>query len=227
MDQVISQPFFTGMNSSNASARGVEMFRNAYNHVDAVSSILTYIGNQTNFHPFSQSPSEGAKHYFDYVQRVSTFPAFRERSSIADAPLDISTSVLDGVKASYASVIAVDEAKMIESIKRMVNTLAQYGGDRSTTLFNQMSIKKEEGYNNIYVIIYYATINIWTTKEGKNTYSKHTQYTINIHVFDVITNYLVDNAYYLDNLVNKKALDDWLRENSSPTNPLWVGCSTF
>lgn len=224
MDQVISQPFFTGRNTSNPSASGVEIFRDPANHVDAVSSILAYLGNQTNFHPFSQTPQESARYFLSYVSAVSSFPAFTRKGIPGFLTINTTKPLMDQVVASYTSILPVDGNEVVASMRRMANTLAQSAMDQSTTVFNQMSILRDTG---LYVIMYYTTIHVWTTKEGKNDYERHEEQYVTAYAFDVVSSYLINNAGYLNNLINKEPLDEWLKNNSSRVSRSWHGCERF
>jgi hypothetical protein len=75
--------------------------------------------------------------------------------------------------------------------------------------------------------MYYTTIHVWTTKEGKNDYERHEEHYVTAYAFDVVSSYLVNNASYLNNLINKEPLDEWLKNNSSRVSRSWHGCERF
>ncbi|KAI7828571.1 hypothetical protein BC939DRAFT_443284 [Gamsiella multidivaricata] len=227
VDSVISQPFFVGTNTSNPGSDGVELFRNPKNHVDATSSVLTFAGNQTNFHPAWQDMTTASRNYSAYVNKIGSFPGFI--LTLNDQPQPYRSSydpmrMISDIMSAYSGVIDVDVQQVISSIIRMANSvLSSSSADASKSLFNQMAVQKDPSSDTVRISIFYTILHMRKETSGKDTYVSQ-EYTINRAAFRVDGSVLVENAEVLAQMVSKTPIRDWLNANSSPTNASIRSC---
>ncbi|KAG0369039.1 hypothetical protein BC939DRAFT_500686 [Gamsiella multidivaricata] len=226
-DEAISQPFFSGVNTSDPAASALEIFRDPKNHVDATASILTFAGNKANFHPATQDISQAAQSYDNYIDKISTFPGFtltfNERSQSFQSSVNIDLMIGD-IKSAYEGVVEVDVTKVVDSVKRMANSvLSQSHADESRSLFNQMAIKRTSASTAVDVSIFYTTFHMKKDKSGKKTYTEQS-YSINRTVFKVNAAVLVANAETFAESILKTPIKDWLDDSSTPTDNKMKSC---
>ncbi|KAI8373016.1 uncharacterized protein BYT42DRAFT_578932 [Radiomyces spectabilis] len=82
-NSIVSGALFIGKDTTDPDAAGPEIFERPENHPVAVSSIIQYSSNASNFHP-SKPPNETADSLEDFLNRISTFPGFMLTSSHRD-----------------------------------------------------------------------------------------------------------------------------------------------
>lgn len=222
-DEAINQPFFQGENTSDPSASAEQVFSDAKNSVDAVSSILAFCSAQTGFHPSSQSISDAAKTYNAYITKVSTFPGFtsvstRKTPKQADENIDRFVRQLLSV---YDH--AVDEAKAISSMAKMANTVkSQSNLDESNTLFNQMSV--DGSSDSAILTVGNVVLKMKKNILGQKTYVADQDTEITAVSFRTNNTYLKAHASALASRIPKETMDNWLRDNSSATSSLTKTC---
>lgn len=225
-DEIISQPFFQGDNTSDSSASAEETFRNSKNHVNALASILNFAGDKAGFHPSTQAISDGPKTYTTYIQKVSTFPGLTLQTNINSSKQKTNPDIDVFVKQLLKSYerFKVDETKSIASMARMANTAkSQSNLDESDTLFNQMSINGSS--DGVVVTIGNVTLKMKKNVLGQKTYVNQ-EYSVSVVSYKLNPTYVSSNASSLAKVISKKTLDDWVSENSSATDSLTKTCFT-
>ncbi|KAF9113117.1 hypothetical protein BGX27_002182 [Mortierella sp. AM989] len=83
-DALISGGLFEGVNTADPKANRTSIFQDPKNHADAVASILIHSAKETSFSP-SQEIHTPPEIYFNFLQHVISFPAFRYRGNVEDA----------------------------------------------------------------------------------------------------------------------------------------------
>lgn len=228
-DSAVSQPFAEGGNPSDPNVTGPDLFKNPKNHVDAVSSILTYCSTQTGFVPLTNSIKEAAQKYNAYVGKVSTFPGFTLNFSRATSSRETSIDVqlmIKQIKEAYEGVLTVDVTKLTKSIEDMANSvLSQKVSEKSDNLFNQVVLKKDSSSDKVNISIFNTVLYMKKEQSGKTTYSEQS-YSVGRAVWIVNATYLAAYADTLANRILKKPLDDWLEDNSTPTGAGLKTCFT-
>ncbi|KAG0203883.1 hypothetical protein BGX28_003983 [Mortierella sp. GBA30] len=227
-DEAVSQPLVqaNGYKSDPASTN-YDIFKYSKYHVDATTSILTFAGNAAGFHPNVDDLNVVAEKYDAYIDKINGFPgfflSFNHKSKSYQTSIDINLMVSD-IKDAYEGVLTLDVDKIVESVKKMANSvLSKSHSDESQSLFVQTAVRKDPNSDKVEVSIYYTTFHMKKDKSGKKTYTEQA-YTINRTKFDVITSALTANADSLAEKILKKPFDDWLNDNSTPTDSKLMSC---
>ncbi|KAK3811504.1 MAG: hypothetical protein JOS17DRAFT_842875 [Linnemannia elongata] len=204
------------------------------NHADAVASILSYAGNETDFHP-SEGVEKPAASFHSYIKKISEFPAFTTtfHKSSSAGTASLSPEVMSGaVLDAYKGVLDLDAQAVIDSIVRISKTVqSSTSAHESNTLFSQVTLKKQNDSDKYYVSIFFTSFNMGkeetTTTEKRNiitTVHESQEFVINRTVFDVNTSMLVANADILAQEITIVPVMKWFKHASSPIKPGVSSC---
>ncbi|KAG0235826.1 hypothetical protein BGW42_004669 [Actinomortierella wolfii] len=230
-NEVIVQPILQiGSFSSDPTAEAVEIYRNPRNHADAIASILSYAGNQTNFHPSSgvQKPTES---FHDYVKKIDSFPAFTptfhnsKSSKLASIrPQVMAEAVID----AYRGILDLDAKTIIESIKKIARTVqSSTRAEETNTLFSQVTLKKHDDSDKYTLSIFYTSFRMSRVEDAgrfKTDISEDQEFVIHRTVYDVNTSVLVANAANFARTIATVPVLEWLQDISSPITPGVTSC---
>lgn len=75
-DLATSKTIFTGVDNSDPSAQGADVFRDPRNHAKAAASIIGYSADQANFKPKEHGIQETPQAFDDFQAKASKFPGF-------------------------------------------------------------------------------------------------------------------------------------------------------
>jgi hypothetical protein len=78
---VVSGAIFKGVDTTDSSAKPIDIFKDAVNYATAAASILTFSASSVDFHPAEQEPKGLAPTLDEFVKKASSFPGFLSTSS--------------------------------------------------------------------------------------------------------------------------------------------------
>ncbi|KAG0206567.1 hypothetical protein BGX33_007334 [Mortierella sp. NVP41] len=227
-DEVIFQAYFQGTNTADPAATPFEIFKYSRNHVDAASSILSFAGHSTIFHPNTQNPVELARWIDAYIAKIDAFPGFlltfNEQSQTIPTSTNIDTMV-SGIKSTFDGVLAIETKTLVDTINRMANTVvSQSTSNESRVMFVVLGVTAADDSDLVEISIFYAVQNMKKDETtGKKTYAEQS-FAINRTVLKILTSTNVANAAVLAARIPKVSMEDWLRSVNCPTDPKVQSC---
>lgn len=209
---------FLGEDKSDPGATGKNIYSNPQNLPTAIASILNKSQNRANFHPAVDTPEEVKKTYASYIKEIDGNPFFHiDNNEHTKQRYDSNdyNKLIDNVVSLYDGVAAEDKNKIKNSIADMAKSVfSQAKAEQWKNLFSQSTID----YSDIRtpkLYIFYTTLYMKHEDKGKAGVTNVQEYTVNKATYSILGDLIIASAEQLVAL-EKKNVDDWLTESTSP-----------
>jgi hypothetical protein len=211
---------FIGENNSDPTAEGKEIYTDIKNLPTAIASIMNHNQLRANFHPSEEDPEMLFNSFKDYVREVDNCPFLHltlhdsQKQSFESSDYN---KLIDQIIKLYDGVSAENKDKMKDSIADLGKSVfSNSGSDVLKNLFSETTvfIGDENGEPTLYLFftqlhMVYESPGAFKPDVNKQSYSvARAQYTI-------LPELIKANADSLQKL-NKKDVDDWLNDSTSP-----------
>ena len=211
---VVSGAIFVGVDTSDSSAKPVDIFKKTENHASAVSSVLVYSADKANFSPATQSAKSLVSSLDEFIQKASTFPGFVVER------FEKSTISLNGSLIQFEQVIRESnpdyrhQALVARNLRDLIPGYI-VNEDVEEWILNLIVIGKPEDTDTVKFGLVRVTLSIDSDKTGTAYIPKQTA-TLSTTVLKVITSYLASNADKLAELIPITSVRDALDLFASP-----------
>lgn len=213
---MVSGAVFFGKDTSEKSVTSYTMFHNPVNHITGLASVLVFAAEKTNFSPEEKSAKSLANTLDDFVQKVSTFPAF-QNSYLIDQSVYFNGSLIQFEEAIRTADEDVTNLAAIAHSFR--NLIPGYIQDRSLKkwILNLVVVDKPRGDSNqVRLKLARVTLSIATDSSHLTSIPNQNGRLV-IAEFEVNGHALVNNAQSLSrtipNVVSPRSAVDYF---SSP-----------
>jgi len=209
---------FLGDDTSDPGARGKNIYANPQNLPTAISSILNKSQKRANFHPAVDTPEEVKKTYASYIKEIDENPFLHiDKNEHTKQRYDSNdyNKLIDNVVSLYDGITAKDKDKIKNSIAEMAKSVfSQTKAEQWKNLFSQSTID----YSDVRapkLLIFYTTLYMKHEDKGKAGVTNVQEYTVNKATYSILGDLIIASADQLVAL-DKKNVDDWLSESTSP-----------
>ncbi|KAI8373020.1 uncharacterized protein BYT42DRAFT_616210 [Radiomyces spectabilis] len=214
-DKVVSGALFIGEDTTDPDAHGAKLFERPKNHPVAVSSIIQYSSNATEFHPSSQSLKEAANSYDDFIKKVSSFPGFRFTSSHHDE-IRHNGNIQTLLKEVNKVYLRGHDKEQKDATNKILSGLLshEHSGERSYTI-SHLTI--ENLGTNADLKIYILAINqdVDHDDNGMITLTED-RAGLTVSEFTVNRGFLVSNADKLGEKISRAEIKDVVKDLTTP-----------
>jgi len=209
---------FLGNNTSDPGATGKVIYSDPRNLPTAIASILNHSQNKAGFHPASDSPDVVRQKYELYIREIDANPFLHiEKNDRKSQKYESSdyNRLIDDVVSLYDGVSSQDKENIKNSIAQMAKSVfSQSKSEVWNNLFSQATIDYSNPANPI-LYIYYTTLYMKREDRGKDGVETRQEYTVNKAQYLILPELIRAHASSLANL-DKKNIDDWMSESSTP-----------
>ena len=219
---------FLGTDESDPGATGTTIYSDPKNLPTAVACILNRGQNAADFHPASQTPEVVAERYARYITEIDRIPFMHlQKNDQHKQAYDSSdyNVLIDNIVSLYDGVSQQDKNQIKESIANLAKSVfSQSKSEVWTNLFSQATLNYVSA-TDIKLYIYYTTLYMRHENKGKDGVSDHQEYTVNRVEYKILTEMIGQYAQQLAKL-DKKNVDDWTGESSTPQKEGYKLCFT-
>ena len=216
---LINKAMLQGLAIEDLSQKGIAIYSDPKNLATALTSILSHLQNQANFHPAKQDPKTSGHFYPLFQQVVHEFPVFGQPLSWEfeksfngtdyNELLNQAVSIFSGL-----SIDAINQLKF--SIADMGRTVFGTKEPMTNLLKYHLLIINTQNVSKPGLFMYQAKFSM--THDKANKKEVHSQrYTIQKQYFPIHANMIKDYASAFAS-VDQKSISDWMQDANSRVN---------
>ena len=213
---------FLGRDTSDPDAQGEAIYSDPLNLPTAIASLLNHSQNRANFHPAGMPPEKLAEAFNAYVKEIDSNPFFHLLSNEADKEAFYSSDynlLIDQVVNLYKGVSSEDLNQIKDAISDMAKSVfGQQKSEQWMNLFSLSAIDMSDLQNPKFYL-YYTALHMMHENSGKPKVSEQ-DYEVRATTYLILPDLIRAQAKKLAG-IDKKTVDDWLGDATSPeqSNP--------
>lgn len=215
-----SRPFFLGTDTSDPQASGKAIYTETQNLPTAIASILNHSQMRADFHPADTTPNKLAAAFTQYIREIDANPFFHLLTNESNKQTFYSkdyNQLIDQIGHLYKGMKGEDVDKIKTSIADMAKSVfGQNESEQWKNLFSQSTIDLNNLENPTF-LVYYTSLHMYHKKDGKSEVQEQ-DYEVRTTSYQILPDLIRAHADTLTQL-DKRSIDDWLSESTSPERP--------
>lgn len=211
---------FLGDDTSDPKSTGQAIYTETQNLPTAVASILNHTQTRANFHPADTSPEKLAAAFTGYINEIDSNPFFHLMKSESTKQTFYSKDynlLIDQIANLYSNLRSEDVDKIKTSITDMAKSVfGQRESEQWKNIFSQSTLDLTD-LQNPRLYVYYTSLHMFHSQNGKSEVQEQ-DYEVRMTTYLVLPDLIRAHASTLAGL-DKKSVDSWMNDSTSPERP--------